>query len=104
MGRCIASRSSVCRGAACGSGGAALPLQVIADFEKAFNAIIMEGYGLSETSPVASFNMPDAPTKPGTIGRAICEDLTALGLSYDLFTRTTTVNHHTVVREMFTAV
>lgn len=36
--------------------------------------------------------------------RAICEDLTALGLSYDLFTRTTTVNHHTVVREMFTAV
>ena len=36
---------------------------------------ILEGYGLSETSPVASFNMPDMVTKPGTIGRAIpgCE-------------------------------
>lgn len=56
---------------ACGSGGAALPLQVIADFEKAFNAIIMEGYGLSETSPVACFNHPDKPRKPGTIGTPI---------------------------------
>jgi long-chain acyl-CoA synthetase len=56
---------------ACGSGGAALPLQVIADFEKAFDAIIMEGYGLSETSPVASFNHPDKPRKAGTIGTPI---------------------------------
>ncbi|ADG80540.1 AMP-dependent synthetase and ligase OS=Tsukamurella paurometabola (strain ATCC 8368 / DSM /CCUG 35730 / CIP 100753 / JCM 10117 / KCTC 9821 / NBRC 16120/ NCIMB 702349 / NCTC 13040) OX=521096 GN=Tpau_3969 PE=3 SV=1 [Tsukamurella paurometabola] len=56
---------------ACGSGGAALPLQVITDFEAAFNAIIMEGYGLSETSPVACFNHPDKPRKPGTIGTPI---------------------------------
>ncbi|NMD55655.1 MULTISPECIES: long-chain-fatty-acid--CoA ligase [Tsukamurella] len=56
---------------ACASGGAALPLQVITDFEKAFNAIIMEGYGLSETSPVACFNHPDKPRKPGTIGTPI---------------------------------
>ncbi|WP_374928073.1 methionine--tRNA ligase [Kytococcus sedentarius] len=36
--------------------------------------------------------------------RRICEDFVALGLSYDLYTRTTTANHHQVVREMFTAV
>ncbi|HET7326195.1 MAG TPA: methionine--tRNA ligase [Nocardioidaceae bacterium] len=36
--------------------------------------------------------------------RLICEDLADLGLSYDLFTRTTTRNHHAVVQEMFTTV
>jgi methionyl-tRNA synthetase len=36
--------------------------------------------------------------------RVICEDLAALGLSYDLFTRTTTRNHYAVVQEMFTGV
>ncbi|MCU1592763.1 MAG: methionine--tRNA ligase, partial [Frankiales bacterium] len=35
--------------------------------------------------------------------RIIVEDLHGLGLSYDLFTRTTTVNHYTVVQELFTA-
>ncbi|MDF5757708.1 methionine--tRNA ligase [Spongiactinospora sp. TRM90649] len=33
--------------------------------------------------------------------RVIAEDLTALGLSYDLFTRTTTLNHYAVVQEVF---
>ena len=36
--------------------------------------------------------------------RLIVEDLTNLGLSYDLFTRTTTPNHFAVVQEMFTTV
>ncbi|CAA9439071.1 MAG: Methionyl-tRNA synthetase [uncultured Quadrisphaera sp.] len=36
--------------------------------------------------------------------RLIVEDLHALGLSYDLFTRTTTRNHHAVVQELFTVV
>src|SRR5699024_4961943 len=36
--------------------------------------------------------------------RLIVEDLVALGLSYDLFTRTTTRNHHQVVQDMFVAV
>ena len=36
--------------------------------------------------------------------RMIVEDLAALGLSYDLFTRTTTRNHFAVVQEMFTTV
>ena len=59
----------------CVSGGSALPEQTIKEFEEAFQVRLLEGYGLSETSPVASFNMLDRPSKPGTIGRAIpgCE-------------------------------
>ena len=59
----------------CASGGSAMPAEVMRAFEAKFGCQILEGYGLSETSPVASFNMPDQPTKPGTIGRAIpgCE-------------------------------
>ncbi|MGE3287327.1 MAG: long-chain fatty acid--CoA ligase [Pseudonocardia sp.] len=53
------------------SGGAALPVQVLEEFETAFGAPILEGYGLSETSPVASFNHPDRPRKAGSIGVAI---------------------------------
>ncbi len=55
----------------CVSGGAALPSQVITDFETAFDAVILEGYGLSETSPVACFNHPDKQRKAGTIGTPI---------------------------------
>jgi long-chain acyl-CoA synthetase len=55
----------------CVSGGASLPVQVLTDFEKTFDAIILEGYGLSETSPVASFNHPDRDRKPGSIGTPI---------------------------------
>ncbi len=59
----------------CVSGGSAMPAEVMREFEETFGCRILEGYGLSETSPVASFNMPDRPTKPGTIGVAIpgCE-------------------------------
>ncbi|MFC6159913.1 long-chain-fatty-acid--CoA ligase [Kribbella jiaozuonensis] len=55
----------------CVSGGAALPVEVLRGFEQAFGCIILEGYGLSETSPVASFNHPDAVRKPGSIGTPI---------------------------------
>ena len=55
----------------CVSGGAAMPVELMRAFEKAFGCMILEGYGLSETSPVASFNHPDRPRKPGTIGTAI---------------------------------
>ena len=37
-------------------------------FEQTFGCMILEGYGLSETSPVASFNHPDRERKPGSIG------------------------------------
>ena len=52
----------------CVSGGAALPVEVLRGFDAAFDCKILEGYGLSETSPVASFNHPDRERKPGSIG------------------------------------
>jgi long-chain acyl-CoA synthetase len=51
----------------CVSGGAALPVEVLRGFEEAFGTTILEGYGLSETSPVATFNLPDR-RRPGSIG------------------------------------
>lgn len=52
----------------CISGGAAMPVEVMRSFEKAFGCIVLEGYGLSETAPVASFNRPGLERKPGSIG------------------------------------
>jgi long-chain acyl-CoA synthetase len=51
----------------CVSGGAALPVEVLRGFEELFGATILEGYGLSETSPVATFNRAEQ-RKPGSIG------------------------------------
>ena len=53
------------------SGGASLPVEVLRGVEQAFGLTLLEGYGLSETSPVASFNHPDRPTKPGSVGTPI---------------------------------
>jgi long-chain acyl-CoA synthetase len=53
---------------ACISGGSAMPVEVMKNFEKTFDCIVLEGYGLSETSPVASFNRPDIERRPGSIG------------------------------------
>ncbi|GAA2404457.1 long-chain fatty acid--CoA ligase [Nonomuraea africana] len=53
------------------AGGASSPVEVLRDFEQTFGVGILEGYGLSETSPVASFNQLGRPTKPGTIGTPI---------------------------------
>jgi long-chain acyl-CoA synthetase len=55
----------------CTSGGAAIPVEVLKGFEDAFGCSVLEGYGLSETSPVASFNHPDRDHKPGSIGTPI---------------------------------
>jgi long-chain acyl-CoA synthetase len=52
----------------CISGGAPMPLDVLQRFEKTFGVRVLEGYGLSETSPVVSFNQLYRPTKPGTVG------------------------------------
>jgi len=52
----------------CISGGAAMPLEIMRGFEQTFGCMILEAYGLSETSPVASFNHPDRVRKPGSIG------------------------------------
>jgi long-chain acyl-CoA synthetase len=50
------------------TGGAPMPVEVMSAFERRFHVTILEGYGLSETSPVASFTMLDRPRKAGSIG------------------------------------
>jgi long-chain acyl-CoA synthetase len=55
----------------CVSGGASLPVEVLQRFERNFEVRVLEGYGLSETSPVASFNHLDRASKPGSIGTPI---------------------------------
>ncbi len=52
----------------CVSGGAPMPAPVMAAFEARFGVCVLEGYGLSEASPVVSFTVPDRPRTPGTIG------------------------------------
>ncbi len=52
----------------CVSGGSAMPVEVMRAFDAKYGVNILEGYGLSETSPVASFNLLDRPKKPGSIG------------------------------------
>jgi long-chain acyl-CoA synthetase len=55
----------------CVSGGAAMPVEVMRAFDEKYGVDILEGYGLSETSPVAAFNTLDRPKKPGSIGPPI---------------------------------
>ncbi len=55
----------------CVSGGASLPVQVLKDFEERFNVSILEGYGMSEGSPVVTFNRRDKERKAGSIGTAV---------------------------------
>jgi len=52
----------------CISGGSAMPVEVMRGFEEKFHCAVLEGYGLSETSPVATFNLPDLERKAGSIG------------------------------------
>jgi long-chain acyl-CoA synthetase len=54
----------------CISGGSPFPVEALLRFEDAFACTILEGYGLSETSPVACFNHPGARV-PGSIGRPV---------------------------------
>ncbi len=55
----------------CTSGGAPMPVEVMKDFDKKFGVRVLEGYGLSETSPLATFNHFERPSKPGTVGQPI---------------------------------
>jgi long-chain acyl-CoA synthetase len=56
---------------ACTSGGAPMPVAIMQRFEQVFDVRILEGYGLSETSPVATFNHLERPAKPGTVGQPL---------------------------------
>ena len=53
------------------AGGSALPVEVHHEFERRFGVTILEGYGLSETSPVASFSVWGEPVRVGSIGKPI---------------------------------
>ena len=53
------------------AGGSALPVEVHKEFERRFGVTILEGYGLSETSPVASFSVWGEPVRVGSIGKPI---------------------------------
>ncbi len=53
------------------AGGSSLPVEIIKQFKERFHVQILEGYGLSETSPVATFNHLDQEPKPGSIGTPI---------------------------------
>jgi long-chain acyl-CoA synthetase len=55
----------------CITGGASMPVEILRGFEEAFGAVVLEGYGLSETSPVACSNHPDKERKAGSIGTPI---------------------------------
>ncbi|MEU6269753.1 long-chain-fatty-acid--CoA ligase [Saccharopolyspora shandongensis] len=50
------------------SGGAALPVEIHSRFAQRFRIQILEGYGLSETSPLALFSPRGQPPRPGSIG------------------------------------
>ncbi len=52
----------------CLSGGASLPVTVIEQFEKRFGIAILEGYGMSEGSPVVTFNQLAIGRKAGSVG------------------------------------
>jgi len=55
----------------CVSGGAPIPVEVLTRFESMFKRIVIEGYGLSETSPVCAFNTIEGPRKPASTGLPI---------------------------------
>jgi long-chain acyl-CoA synthetase len=55
----------------CVSGGAALPVDVKQRFEKLTGCRLVEGYGLSEASPIVTGNPVDGPVKEGSIGQPL---------------------------------
>lgn len=62
----------------CLSGGAPLPLEVKQKFEAVTGCKLVEGYGLSEASPVVTANPLDGPVKPGSIGQPIPQTIVSL--------------------------
>lgn len=53
------------------SGGAPMPVELMQRFSDTFRLRVLEGYGLTETSPIACFNQFERPSKPGTVGQPL---------------------------------
>lgn len=62
----------------CISGGAPLPAEVKKSFEDRSGCVLVEGYGLTETSPVVCVNPTEGPNKPGSIGLPLPQTLVEL--------------------------
>jgi long-chain acyl-CoA synthetase len=65
--------ASSLRFALCGS--APVPLEVLQAFERNFNTLVIEGYGLSESTCRSSFNPPDERRRPGSCGLPIGNEM-----------------------------
>jgi long-chain acyl-CoA synthetase len=61
------------RFAMCGS--APVPAEVLRRFEETFNCLVVEGYGLSESTCRSTFNPPDAGRRPGSCGMPIGNEM-----------------------------
>ena len=61
------------RFAMCGS--APVPTEVLQRFEEAFNCLVIEGYGLSESTCRSTFNPPDERRRPGSCGKPIGNEM-----------------------------
>jgi long-chain acyl-CoA synthetase len=66
-------RTEQLRFAMCGS--APVPAEVLRKFEETFNCLVIEGYGLSESTCRSSFNPPDERRRPGSCGMAIGNEM-----------------------------
>ena len=62
----------------CISGGAPLPLEIKRGFEEAAGCKLVEGYGLSETSPMATANPIDGPVREGSIGLPVPQTIVSI--------------------------
>lgn len=66
-------RTEQLRFAMCGS--APVPAEVMKRFEETFNCLVIEGYGLSESTCRSTFNPPDARRRPGSCGQPIGNEM-----------------------------
>lgn len=55
----------------CITGGSSMPPELFAEFEKHLGVRVLEGYGLTETSPCCIFTMPNNVQKYGSIGTVL---------------------------------
>ncbi len=66
-------KSKTLRFAMCGS--APVPSEVLKKFEETFDCLVIEGYGLSESTCRSTFNPPNKNRRPGSCGKAIGNEM-----------------------------